>query len=102
MVVYSTEHWHGYYTFYHNTVLYKEFLSRVDHMVGFFSTDIYKLLNEAKAKSGLVDLMYLLTIDDTYLKKSINHCLFVVAVGYWLYKAYGRIEFTEVNKKFFF
>jgi hypothetical protein len=46
--------------------------------------------------------MYLLTIDDTYLKKSINHRLFIVAVGYWLYKVYGRIDFTGVNKKFFF
>jgi hypothetical protein len=54
-----------------------------------------------KAKGGLADLMYILTEDHTYLNKSINHRLYVLAVGYWLCKVYGGIDFTEVNKTFF-
>jgi hypothetical protein len=100
-MLYYTQSWYGYYQF-HSTILFEDLFSRIDHMVGCFNADVYRCLNEAKAENDLADLMYVFMLDDSRLKKSINHQIYYIALGYLICQVYGGIALTETNKKKFF
>ena len=98
-----TADWYGFYTF-KNSEREDVFQDIVDtNFVEHVYPHVHRIIFPTE-DVDLTDLMYTLVATNPtwYTKNALHHRLWLLGIAHFIYKVRGQLEFSDVNKKYFY
>ena len=98
--LYTTRQWYGYHRLEQNSYITDTYFQWVRKSVRTNQKNIENVIREQNG-SELIDLMWILVLDDEYCYKSLDHQLYIIAVAYVLHK-YSKLLFSNLERKYLY
>jgi hypothetical protein len=98
--LYTTRQWYGYHRLEQNSYITDTYFQWVRKSVRTNQKNIENVIREQNG-SELIDLMWILVLDDEYCYKSLDHQLYIIAVAYVLHK-YNKLLFSNADRKYLY
>ena len=100
--LYTTRQWYGYHRLEKNLYITDTYFRWVRKSVRKNQKNIENVIQEQNGSlTGLIDLMWILVVDDAYCYKSLDHQLYIIAVAYVLHK-YSKLLFSNLERKYLY
>ena len=98
--LYTTRQWYGYHHLERDSYVTDKYFQRVNRMLYKNKDKLTKVLSN-KSADDIVDLMWIIIIDDKYCNKDLDHQLYVLAVAFILHK-YNKLLFSTLKRKYLY
>ena len=99
----TTEKWYGFYTFKNSerAELFRDLVE--DNFVEHVYPHVHKIMFPTE-NTDLTDIMYELLAHNPnwYAKNDIHHRLWILGIARFIYKVYGGLAFSTLDKKYFY
>jgi hypothetical protein len=98
--LYTTRRWYGHHHLEQDSYITDKYFQWVNRMVYKIKDQLTKILSKYCA-DNIVDLMWVLIIDDEYCNKDLDHQLYVLAIAFVLHVE-NKLLFSTLKRKYLY